>query len=265
MIQTVKLNDEIMTWLLENRYVHLNILNHLRQHEDADILIHDSGIEQGIIVRREVDWDDTRLAFLAATTNKAFITEFWEMLPEGGAFFSAAPVEFARILAEIKEPRWYGTPCKSYAVKRELFVPVKPTNPAHAVGSLSPTDAEEIEPFHPLHGDERTPEVIAERIKWIGEDIAGNDTAALRVDGVLACWCLDHDDGSLGPLYTKEEFRRQGLAEIVAADLIEKQFARGLTPFVHIYENNANSLGLAAKVRGFEFTHECVWLGMEKS
>jgi len=261
MITTVKMNNEIMTWLLDNKYMYLNILNLLRRHKDADILIHDSGIELGIIVRIEVE---ERTAFLAATTNKTFITEFWAMLPEGGAFFSAAPVEFARILAEIKEPQWFGTPCKSYAVKQELFVPAKPTNPSHQVCSLSPSDAAEIEPFHPLHGDERTPEVIAERVKWIAEDIASNDTAALRVDGVLACWCMVHDDGSLGPLYTKEEFRRQGFAEIVASDLIEKQLARGLTPFVHIYENNANSLGLAAKVRGFEFTHECVWLGMQK-
>ena len=91
------------------------------------------------------------------------------------------------------------------------------------------------------------------------------DSSCVRIEGELAAWCLVHsDDGTLGPLFTKEKFRRQGLAELVSADLINKLVAKDIIPYLHIVEDNDPSLRLITKLEGMRHTHDCLWFGVVK-
>ena len=74
-------------------------------------------------------------------------------------------------------------------------------------------------------------------------------------------WLLVHEDDSLGIMYTLEEHRRKGYAEVVTRDLVRKQLAAGRTPFLQIRDDNGMSPGLALKC-GFVKEGNCDWFGL---
>ena len=255
-------NSGVLDFLMRDRFVNLNILEHLRQNPDSEIYIFDDNINNGVIVRIKRRRYPEDLAFMLATDNVDFLSAFWENLPPGEVGFVATPRPIADILCRDKVSTWDVKPCKVYALKGE-FVPA--ANPdGYTVESLTLEDAEEVEQYFPLYGAERTEDIIPKRISYIRESITHKNSACIRIDGELACFCLVHDGGSLGPLHTVEKFRRRGLAKVVASAIIEKQLAQNLIPYVHIYEDNDNSLGLVGKMPGMEYTHDCMWLGFEK-
>jgi hypothetical protein len=176
------------------------------------------------------------------------------MTPPGHKCFSGVPEPIAQIIQKDKELLWQN-PCKVYVLKGE-FKQVE--NTRYVVENLTVPDAEEVDKYYTYRSDDS--------IYSIRRNIATLDSMCIRIDNQLASWCTVHsEDGSMGPLYTKEQYRNLGLASVVASGLMEKLVRKNIVPFAQIIENNRKSLQLAEEIKGMEYTHECVWFGIEKS
>ena len=243
------LNDKsaVVRYLSNEFYENLNACNYLQNITEAKVYIYDGDINGGLIVAHEGGRN-----FLA-TKNSLFMSEWWDTLPKNHYFFPGVPNDVADIFLKDRKPEWT-SPCKVYALTGEFKIEPKSK---YICESLTPQDAEEVDEHYTYRY-----EGTLERLR---KDIINMDSSCVRIGGELAAWCLVHgDDGTLGPLYTKEKFRRQGLAELVSADLINKLVAKNTIPYMHIVEGNNASLGLIAKFEGFQHTHDCLWFGVVK-
>jgi len=238
--------DIAREFLLQDRFVNLNAINALENMENAQVLTH-GGIENGVIITNY----DGDYIFLA-TENEDFLRDFWDNLPPGEYFFSGVPSHIAEKILRDKKPDWT-SPCKSFALLG-IHVPVESSHPTE---SLTPADAAEVDSFYPYRREGS--EAALRRC------IEALDSACIRINGELAAWCLTHkEDGSMGPLYVKEQYRRMGLGKIVASRLAAKIIAKGGLPYVQIVLGNGESEGLAKGLGGFEYTHDCTWFGLTK-
>ncbi len=71
------------------------------------------------------------------------------------------------------------------------------------------------------------------------------------------------EDGSLGVMYTREAYRKHGLAPQVSRHLIKKVIKKGYQPYVHIVVDNMASRNLAEELGMVNYG--CVkWFGMER-
>ena len=68
------------------------------------------------------------------------------------------------------------------------------------------------------------------------------------VDGALAGFIGTHDEGSMGMLHVRPQYRRQGLAEALEQAMIARLLKRGQIPFAHVEVGNAPSLALQRKL-----------------
>ena len=234
-------------YLAHEFYENLNACNYLQNVAEARAYIYNGDLNGGIIVAH-----DGGRNFLA-TKNPVFMSDWWKMLPQGHHFFPGVPNDIAGIFLKDRKPEWT-SPCKVYALTGEFKHESKSK---YKCETLTPQDAEEVDE-HYTYRHEGT-------LESLRQDIISMDSSCVRIGGELAAWCLVHgDDGTLGPLYTKEKFRRQGLAELVSADLISKLVAKNILPYLHIAEGNDPSLGLIAKFEGMQHTHDCLWFGVVK-
>ena len=256
MIQIVKQNNEIIQYLQRDRCVNLNVLSYLAYNKDADVYIYGDNIENGIITS-SASW---RFHFLA-TYNRDFLKAFWEFLPAGHKMFSGVAKPIADIMIEGKEPVWQ-SPCKVFIYKGGAQI-VENTSD-YLIEPLTVNDAEEVDKYYTYRSEGS--------VKRLRESIEKMDSACIRLglDDCLASWCLVHaEDGSLGPLYTKEEFRGKGMGEALAVHLIKKLVTKNMTPYAQIADDNAPSLALIKKLEdkgiGMGFSHDCVWFGLDKS
>ena len=248
MVQIVKKNDEIIKHLQEDRRVNLNVLSYLTHKEDADVYIYGDDVSNGVIVG-----PPGQNFFFLATYNKDFLNEFWESLPAGHKMFSGAPKPAFDILAEGKEPVWQ-TLCKTLIYDGVSQIAGSP----FITESLAAKDAQEVDDYYTYRSEGSIDRIL--------ESIEKMDSSCIRLDGRLASWCLVHaEDGSLGPLYTKKEFRGRGLGEAVAARLMKLLVAKNMTPYVQIAEDNIASLALVKKLGGMEYSHDCMWFGLNKT
>jgi len=247
MIKITKEKDAAKAYLERDKYINLNILGYLRNFKDADIYLYNGDIESGIIVG-----DEERDFFYLSTRDPDFLAEFWGTLPPGHKCFSGVNKSVAEIFQEGKEVVWQN-PCKVYAHKGEFE---RVFDSRYEAESVVLADAEEIDKYYTFRSEDS--------IYGIRESIVRYDSSCIRVDGEIASWCLTHDDTSMGPLYTKEQYRESHMAWVVTSFLMDKLIAKGIIPFVQILDNNNISLDMAGKIKGMEYTHDCAWFGVEK-
>ena len=67
-------------------------------------------------------------------------------------------------------------------------------------------------------------------------------------NGKIAAMIGRHEEGSMGLLVVKEEYRRRGYGEIMEKFLINSLLEKGLTPYCQIIEGNTASLNLQRKL-----------------
>lgn len=97
-----------------------------------------------------------------------------------------------------------------------------------------------------------SPEYIAERInKGIG--------LGIYEEGTLVAWILTHDDGAIGFLNVLMDYRGKGYAYELTIAMIKSLRSRGDIPFVHIEEDNRESMSLSTKM-GFKKDRLVHWL-----
>jgi|GEM_PF-2242630 len=84
-------------------------------------------------------------------------------------------------------------------------------------------------------------------------------STCLRKDGELIAWAFCHDDGSLGGLYVREEYRRFGYAKQISASIIRKVFNHYGTVYIDIKKDNYKSISLSEGI-GFKHIRNTNWL-----
>lgn len=84
-------------------------------------------------------------------------------------------------------------------------------------------------------------------VEQIARCLSMHPSVAAFEEGNPVCWCLLHEEGSLGMLYTLPQYRRKGYALQVMVELCKRVLARGNTPFAYIVEDNVASQSLAPK------------------
>ena len=225
---------------------------HLKHNHDANVYLHNNTLENGVIIASESEEDEHYFHFLA-TYNRDFLLEFIKSSKLTHMGFSGVHTPIYDLICNDISIDWQN-PCKTYVLKGD-FKPVE--NFLYTCDSLSLDDAEEVDKYYTYRSDDS--------IKQVKKDIISAESSCIRLNGELASWCCVHSlDGSMGPLYTKEEFRGLGLAAIVSSRLIEKLIAKNVLPFMHIVSDNSISLSLADKLSGMGFNHDCVWFGIKK-
>jgi 8-oxo-dGTP diphosphatase len=85
-------------------------------------------------------------------------------------------------------------------------------------------------------------------VAYIEERLRKGPSAAIYYEGNPVAWALTHDDGAIGLLKVLEPFRGRGYALAVTGFLVERIREQGAVPFVHIEEDNVQSLGLSQKM-----------------
>jgi 8-oxo-dGTP diphosphatase len=80
---------------------------------------------------------------------------------------------------------------------------------------------------------------------------------------VPVSWVLTHFDGSIGFLYVKDEYRKQGYGTTVTISLIKKLRQRKETVFASVMENNLPSLNMFERL-GFVKGLRIGWFTMEE-
>jgi pterin-4a-carbinolamine dehydratase len=81
--------------------------------------------------------------------------------------------------------------------------------------------------------------------------------------GRLISWALMREDGSLGVMYTKKDYRNKGYALKISKDLISKAVKINHQPYVHIVVDNYPSRKLA-EVLGMIYYEDVMWFGVKK-
>lgn len=81
----------------------------------------------------------------------------------------------------------------------------------------------------------------------VADCILNRPSAAIYVDDVPVCWCLQHVEKSIGMLYTEAAYRHQGYALEVMVGLCNEIISMGDIPFAYIVQGNAASENLAGR------------------
>jgi len=248
MIQTVKSTKAVIEYLERDIYVNLNCLYFLRNFGDADVYLYNGDVENGLILGTE-----EQNFFYLSTYDPGFLDEFWESLRPGHKCFSGVPKPITDIFLKGKQIVW-DNPCKGYALKGAYK---KIEDARYAIDCLTAADAEEVNEYYTFKSEDS--------LEHIMESITLRDSSCVRINGRLAAWCAVHpEDNSMGPLYTKEEYRGLGLAALVTTRLMGKLIAKGFIPYIQIVEGNTVSEHVAGKISGMEYTHGCIWFGIDK-
>lgn len=99
-------------------------------------------------------------------------------------------------------------------------------------------------------------------IEYISQRIRDGISSCVRIDNKLAAWGITQDDGAIGFLHVLPEYRRKRYGRDITVDLINKVRKAGKIPFVHIEENNTNSMSMAIGL-GFRKDRIVNWFEIE--
>jgi 8-oxo-dGTP diphosphatase len=147
--------------------------------------------------------------------------------------------------------------CKWVLSCQRLYLPesIKLSKTSMAVANVLQSDAEHIY----SNSNYKTYTSVG----YIRDQIVQGPSSACRIDGVLAGWVLTHDDGAMGMLHVLEDYRRQGIANDLVIDLIQKIRALGQTPFTYVESTNIASMSLVKRL-GFKVDKPIHWVNIDR-
>lgn len=93
---------------------------------------------------------------------------------------------------------------------------------------------------------------------YIRERVSSGAMFGAYVDGVLAGFAGEHEEGSLGMLFVHPDFRRRGIGQSLEAFMVNRHLALGYTPYGQIAEGNAASFRLQER-SGLYLSKGSVW------
>ena len=122
---------------------------------------------------------------------------------------------------------------------------------SYLIKELDETDAEYI--YNNINYKDFT------SVDYIKERIQNGVSAGIFKDDELAAWGLTHDDGALGFLHVKPDFRGQGYGKNIIKALIQKRRKLNKPVFANIEPDNIKSKNLFISL-GFLFDREISWI-----
>lgn len=166
------------------------------------------------------------------TASTSFIDEVLAML-DGEVEFYGVPTFVTDYVSQKYAFKWL-TNCTLYVWDGQ---PLDTTVINCNIRPLDPSYAQMVSDGTPYHAD----------LDNVRKCLAMHPSAAVYVDGNAVCWCLLHQEGSLGMLYTLPEHRRKGYALQVMTAISDMVIKSGNVPYAYIIQGNTASEKLAPK------------------
>lgn len=244
MLVQTNFNDNLKNLLEEDLITNLNIFGIIENSKDAKIYVDDINEPTGVVV-------NNGYFNYMYTNNDKFIDEVIDYLSnnKGEYGFSALKSEIADKIKDKFEVEWESV-CSLYYYRDKN---VDTSKIKSDVTSVMIDHDYVVNEYYTFKDDES--------IHGIRDSIYNRLSSCVYKDGKLASWLLLHEDNSMGPMYTKEEYRKEGYAMDVTLDLLDKLVKNNKIPFLHIIKDNIASHGLAKKC-GFEEYSTVKWFGI---
>lgn len=151
------------------------------------------------------------------------------------------------LLSRGREPSWQMTSLK-FQMPSGASLPEPKTAPVR----LLPEHAEKIYSLWPYAG--------VTTLDYTRDRIARGHSAAVFQNGEPAAWAITHDDGAIGFLFVRPEYRGRGYGQDVTLAIARELRQLNKPAFVHIEPDNPKSLALAGKL-GFVEKGLVKWVG----
>lgn len=238
------LSNNVIEFLKENYVTNLNIFGALDNSDKAKIYVDDINKPSGVLV------NDGYFNYIYTESDEFIDVMLNQFFKEKGEYgFAGVERSLADKIIEKCELDWEEKSLVYYFPKETVDTSKIQT----PVRSLCLEDSYVINE-HYTYKDE-------DSIDRIRECIENRESVGVCVDDELVSWVMVHDDDSMGIMYTKKEYRKEGYAVDVTLHLVDKLLKKGKTPFLHIVEGNYASQGLASKC-GFTKFGKCTWFGI---
>jgi|SRR5690554_4790261 len=228
--------DQALELLNTDPLRNLSIINYLSVNPDASL----QRFGNSLLVRKE------GVVYISCQ-HRQELNAIMANLDETDSFFASMEAWIFPIIKGNRETKW-DICMQRYILP--LHIPLPP--PDHPVQSLGPEHAEMMARHWP--SDDGNPSSA----DYIRVCLKNGPAAAVFVEGKPVSWAAVHEDGSLGFLYTKPEFRGQGYAQSVGINLIQQQRHQGKLSVACI-EAGRKSLGLVFKL-GFRRCGSSCWV-----
>lgn len=244
MLLESSLNDKIINLLKEDVISNQNIFGILENSNNYKLYVDDEISPTGVVVNNGYH-------NYIYTKNDGFVDEIIEYLSsrKGEYGFSGINSEIAKKIKSRFEIEWEN-PCTLY------YYPSKEIDTSKIktkVCSVRLEDCEIVDRYYTFRDEES--------IFSIKESIKNRSSRCVYKDGNLVSWLLIHKDNSLGPMFTKDEYRKEGYAIDVTLSLVDEIVKEGKIPFLHVVKGNFASDRLAEKC-GFKEYGDCEWFGI---
>lgn len=99
---------------------------------------------------------------------------------------------------------------------------------------------------------------------YIRDRLLRDISVCIKDNGKLAAWAFTHDDGSLGFLHVRLEYRRRGYGSQILRALIRMRAIEGKAIFCNIVPENGASIRMVEKL-GFRQDRQISWLKLKES
>lgn len=236
------INEKIVSLLKKDLYRNINVLNFIDCYPvTAAYTVGDSVVVKGI--------SDQTWIFIYSNSK----TELMEIT----AGLDRCDRCFA-IIEEWMEPIIIGKRSTKWQMKTDKFIlpdDVPIPDVAVDIVPLTTADAPMIV-SHSHYQQFLTEGYICERIE---KDVNGG----IRIDGQLVAWAMTHDDGALGSLHVRDDYRRRGFGREVTLFLIHELRKLKRLPFAHVEPTNTRSLNMVRQM-GFRLVNRVSWFELEK-
>ncbi|MGL6105227.1 GNAT family N-acetyltransferase [Romboutsia sp.] len=244
MFYETKLTQSVCGLLSQDKVTNLNILGIVENSKEAKIYVDDEKSPTGVLV------NDGYFNYIYTEKDEFIDLALKEFFSEKGEYgFSGVKSKIANKIKNRYEIQW-ANPCTLYYYPHKN---VEFENVKSNTRGLNIEEAQTVDEYYTFKDEES--------IYAIKESIENRPSVCVLKDGELASWLLTHKDNSLGPMYTREEYRKEGYAVDLTLALVDKQINKNITPYLHIENANTPSHKLAKKC-GFKAYGHCEWFGI---
>ncbi|MGL5330960.1 MAG: GNAT family N-acetyltransferase [Peptostreptococcaceae bacterium] len=245
MLYECDLNENIINFLKQDLIQNLNIFGVLENSKEAKLYTDDKVNPNGALV-------NNGYFNYMYTKNDEFIEEVLKTLEKGEEYgFSGVSTYIANKIKPRYEIEWQNL-CGLYYYDKNTEIKIVEDKSINT-SSINIEDAEIVNDYYTYKGEDS--------IHFIKEAISNRPSRCVYKDKEIVSWLLIHEDNSLGPMYTKSEYRNENLATYVTINLIKELIKNNKTPYLHIVKGNKASDKLATKC-GFKLYGECDWFGI---
>ena len=98
---------------------------------------------------------------------------------------------------------------------------------------------------------------------YIKERIEADCSAGIFIKGELAAWGLTHDDGAVGFIHVRKNFRKRGFARLIIENLIRDKRKNNSDIFLNVKLDNLKAKKLFNSL-DFKFGREISWIKLKK-